>query len=175
MEIYDPPIPKKMVDPYMVKVLIGLKKSPSRNIWFRHRLQICIFSGLDIEWWSKLLAGHPYPTQIWVPPLGLKLINFWVNSCLGSAEYNWVETGRGHKIYHFPVWYRAKDHMSLWGWGARTLLCRTFIHNIQTGTKPEVMVSKVVICFTQYWRAQIINKMLWILNVQASWQSISIG
>ena len=55
---------------YMVKVglLFGLKKGPSRNKWFRHRLQNCVFSDLVIGWWSKLLAAHPYPTQSWVPP-----------------------------------------------------------------------------------------------------------
>ena len=36
--------------------------------WFRYRLQICIFSGLVIGWWSKLRAAPPYPSQIWVPP-----------------------------------------------------------------------------------------------------------
>ena len=45
-----------------------LKKGPSRNKWFRHRLQIFVFSGLVIGWWLKLWAGHPYPNQIWVRP-----------------------------------------------------------------------------------------------------------
>ena len=27
-----------------------------------------VFSGLVIGWWSKIWAGHPYPTQIWVAP-----------------------------------------------------------------------------------------------------------
>ena len=31
-------------------------------------MQIFVFSGLVIGWWSKLWAGHPYPTQISVPP-----------------------------------------------------------------------------------------------------------
>ena len=44
------------------------KKGPSRNKWFRHRSQICVFSGLVIGWWSKIRATHPYPTQSWVPP-----------------------------------------------------------------------------------------------------------
>ena len=50
-----------------LKVLICLKKGPSRNKWFRHRLQIFVFSGLVIGWWLKRWAGLPYPTQIWVP------------------------------------------------------------------------------------------------------------
>ena len=53
-----------------LKVLIGLKKDPSRNKWFRHRLQICVFSGLVIGWWSKRRVAHQYPTQSWVTPLG---------------------------------------------------------------------------------------------------------
>ena len=54
----------------MVKSADWFKNGPSRNKWFRHsRLQICVFSGLVIGWWSKLWARHPYPTQISVPPL----------------------------------------------------------------------------------------------------------
>ena len=49
-------------------MLLGLRKGPSRNKWFRYRLQICVFSGFVIGWWSKLRAAHPYPTQSWVPP-----------------------------------------------------------------------------------------------------------
>ena len=49
------------------KYWLALKKGPSRNKWFRHRSQICVFSGLVIGWWSKLWAAHPYPTQSWVP------------------------------------------------------------------------------------------------------------
>ena len=49
-------------------MLLGLRKDPSRNKWFRYRLQICVFSGLVIEWWSKLQAAHPYPIQSWVSP-----------------------------------------------------------------------------------------------------------
>ena len=41
-----------------------LKKGPSRNKWFRQRLQIFVSSGLVIGWWLKLWAGLPYPTQI---------------------------------------------------------------------------------------------------------------
>ena len=56
---------KALVHPnYRVKVLIGLKKGPSRSKWFSYRLQICTFSGLVIGWWSKLRAAHPYPTQV---------------------------------------------------------------------------------------------------------------
>ena len=57
-----------------LKVLIGLKKGPSRSKWFSYRLQICAFSGLVIGWWSKLWAAYPYPTQSWVPP--------WVSKCI---------------------------------------------------------------------------------------------
>ena len=49
------------------KVLIGLKRAPRKT----NGLDIgCrwVFSGLVIGWWSKLRAGRPYPTQIWIPP-----------------------------------------------------------------------------------------------------------
>ena len=55
--------------------MICLKKGPSRNKWFRHRSQICVFSGLVIGWRSKLRAAHPYPTQSWVPPAVCQLFH----------------------------------------------------------------------------------------------------
>ena len=60
------------------------KKGPSKHKWFRHRSQICIFSGLVIGWWSKLRTTHPYPTQSWVPPRAFKQLshNFWHKFCL---------------------------------------------------------------------------------------------
>ena len=48
---------------HVKEVLFGLKKGPSKNKWFRYRLQFCAFSGLAIGRWSKLRAAPPYPTQ----------------------------------------------------------------------------------------------------------------
>ena len=59
--------------------MIGLKKGRSQNKWFRHRSQICAFSGLVIGWWSKLWAAHPYPTQSWVPPWDCHIWNYTMN------------------------------------------------------------------------------------------------
>ena len=78
------------------KVLICLKKGPSRNKWLRHRLKIFVFSGLVIGWWLKLWAGHQYPIQIWVPPpprnelvmTGLCVFNSAGNSHLYSLFKN---------------------------------------------------------------------------------------
>ena len=64
------------------KVLIDLKKDPSKNKWFRYRLQLnssknkwfryrlqfCVFSVLVIGWWSKLRAVPLFPSQIWIYP-----------------------------------------------------------------------------------------------------------
>ena len=52
---------------YMVKSTDWFKKGPSRNKWFRHRLQICIFSGLVIGWWSKLWAAHSSNSKLSTP------------------------------------------------------------------------------------------------------------
>ena len=49
----------------MFKVLIGFKRALQETNGL-HMLQICVFSGLVIGWWSKLRAAHPYPTQVWV-------------------------------------------------------------------------------------------------------------
>ena len=52
------------------KVLVGLNKGPSRNKWFRHRLQICLFSGLVIGWWYGQNFGPHIHTKLKVeyPP-----------------------------------------------------------------------------------------------------------
>ena len=50
------------------KALIGLKKVRSKNKQFTYGLQIYVFSGLLMGWWSKLRAARQYPTHIWVPP-----------------------------------------------------------------------------------------------------------
>ena len=42
-------------------------ESPGLDIGFKFSS-----SGLVIGWWLKLWAGHPYPTQIWVPPRGVR-------------------------------------------------------------------------------------------------------
>ena len=44
------------------KYWFDLKKGPSRNKWFRQRLQIFVFSGLVIGWWLKL--GPDFRTQL---------------------------------------------------------------------------------------------------------------
>ena len=54
------------------------KKGPFQKQMFRHRLQICVFSGLVIGWWSKIWAAHQYPTQSRVPPPGSKHEKHWL-------------------------------------------------------------------------------------------------
>ena len=44
------------------------KKGPWRNKWFRHRSQICIFSGLVIGWWLKFRPHIRTQLKVEYPP-----------------------------------------------------------------------------------------------------------
>ena len=82
-------------------MLLGLRKGPSRNKWFRHRLQICIFSGFVIGWWSKLRAAYPYPTQSWIPPGSYHNGTAWYEVYeAGQEEFRCV----GYKIHDVNWW-----------------------------------------------------------------------
>ena len=75
--------------------LFGIKKGPSKNKWFRYRLQFRVFSGLVIGWWSKLRAAPPYPTQSWVPPPRYEAhiagwMNLDVHSSINIQLFEWI-------------------------------------------------------------------------------------
>ena len=63
------------------------KKVPSKNKWFRFRLQFCFFSGLVIGWWSKLRAAPPYPNRIWVPSWWVSVVGTTRSGSLASMPW----------------------------------------------------------------------------------------
>ena len=100
------------------KVLIGLRKGPSRNKRFRHTLQICVFSGSVIGWWSKLRAAHPYPTQSWVPP------GHDEKPSHTKIDMNWFMVAQlryGHMWPNWPHWNLCKLAWFITVWNQASL------------------------------------------------------
>ena len=50
------------------KYWLVLKKGPFKKKWFRHRSQICVYSGLVIGWWSSKLGAAQFKFEP-PPPL----------------------------------------------------------------------------------------------------------
>ena len=143
---------------YGKKYWLVWRKGLSRSKWFRHRLQICVFSGLVIGWWLKLRAAHQYPTQSWVPPppavcstfdpkLG-RLANEWVTFpwkigiCMGL-----LSKSAAARLYHYQTWTPP---------GLTTIQSRM------------IGLTFIILYYNSYWKCGHFTKLIWFTTYYSS-------